>query len=193
MVAESLQRDGELGLRFTKQWLESTTWIELPFDVYSNAPICTKRRLDGQVKRYDAFGAIHTSPPTPVLLENKAYNSAGGKQGQEFWEFLANAYSVTAQEIKDGADARYEFMWVTTHPFDQTSWNELTTAKRVKEALEKHPEALGNDGSHDIDPDLLSTVADRIWLLVLRDKQESLMLHASELAQVEGLLNRKGK
>jgi hypothetical protein len=188
-MAEGIQRDGEIGLDFTKRWLESTTWIELPFDVYANETVCTMERLDGKVKRYDAFGTIHTAPPTPLLVENKAYNSAGGKQAKDYWEFLANAYSITAKKLQAGRDSRFEFMWVTTHPFEQTDWNELTSPARVLEALEKDPEACGSAP----DTNLVSMVAERLWLLVLHDKQSNLMLSPSELSDVEAKLNRKGK
>lgn len=54
------------GVDLAKRWLESTTWVELPFDAYNNGPVCSLRRLDGKVKRYDLFGYIHTEPPTLV-------------------------------------------------------------------------------------------------------------------------------
>ncbi|MGS2619674.1 hypothetical protein ACVCAH_35105 [Micromonospora sp. LZ34] len=190
-VAETVQKKGMDGADLAKRWLESTTWIELPFDVYNNAPVCTLRRLDKKVKRYDLFGSIHTSPPTPLYVEVKDYDSSGGKQGIEYWEFLANAYSITAQDLKDGQDARREFMWITRHPFNSTDWVKLTSAERIKTALESHHrEAL--DGE-PIDADLLATVSDRLWLLVLHKRQEGLMLTAEELALVESKLNRKGK
>lgn len=198
-VAESVQKDGMNGVELAKRWLESTTWIELPFNVYDNAAVCTLRRLDGKVKRFDLFGSIHTDPATPLYVEVKDYDSAGGKQGSEYWEFLANAYSVTAQDLADGLDARREFMWITRHPFNQTDWVALTSADRIKEALEKHhPEVLvpagGDDGDkHEISANLLGKVSSRLWLLVLHKKQEALMLTPQELSVVEAQLNRKGK
>lgn len=190
-AAESVQKDGMDGVDLAKRWLESTTWIELPFEVYNNAPVCTLRRLDGKVKRYDLFGSIHTHPPTPLYVEMKDYDTAGGKQGAEYWEFLANAYSITAQDITDGEDARREFMWITRHPFNSTDWATLTSAERIKKALEDHhPKALNGE---TINADLLATVSDRLWLLVLHKRQEELMLTAEELSIVESKLNRKGK
>ena len=190
-AAESVQKDGMDGVDLAKRWLESTTWVELPFDAYNNAPVCTLRRLDGKVKRYDLFGSIHTRPPTPLYVEVKDYDSSGGKQGADYWAFLANAYSVTAQDLKDGEDARREFMWITRHPFNITDWASLTSPDRIKKALEDHhSEALAGES---IDVDLLATVADRLWLLVLHQRQEGLMLTAEELALVESKLNRKAK
>jgi hypothetical protein len=197
-AAESVQKDGMDGVDLAKRWLESTTWIELPFNVYDNAPVCTLRLLNGTVKRFDLFGYIHNKPATPLFVEVKDYDTAGGKQGAEYWEFLANAYSITAQDLVDGLDARREFMWITRHPFSQTDWAELTSADRIKQALEKHPEVLrksqdSDAESHAVDVDLLATVSSRLWLLVLHKRQESLMLTPQELSIVEAQLNRKGK
>jgi hypothetical protein len=190
-VAEPIQKKGMDGADLAKRWLESTTWIELPFDVYSNAPVCTLRRLDGKVKRYDLFGSIHTSPPTPLYIESKGFDSVGGKQAKEFWEFLANAYSITAQDLKDGPDARREFWWVTRIPFSSTDWYALTTAERIKTALEQHhPEALNGES---INADLLVTVSSRVEVFVVNKRQEDFMLTPEELALVESKLNRKGK
>lgn len=189
-AAESVQKDGMDGVDLAKRWLESTTWVELPFDAYNNGPVCSLRRLDGKVKRYDLFGYIHTEPPTLVYVEVKNYDSVGGKQGAEYWEFLANAYSIAAQDIKDGEDARREFMWITRHPFQQTQWATLTAPERIKTALGQHPEVLNGD---PINADMLATVSARLWLLVLHKRQEELMLTAEELSLVESKLNRKGK
>ncbi|MDX3663649.1 hypothetical protein PV646_40745 [Streptomyces sp. ID05-26A] len=189
-AAESIQQKGIDGVDFAKRFLESTTWVELPFDSYHNAGVCTLRRLDDKVKRYDLFGFIHRDPPTPLYVEVKEYESTGGKQPAEYWEFLANAYSITAKDLKDGEDVRREFMWITRHPFEQTHWTKLTTADRIKAALEKHPEALKDE---ELDVNLLGTVADRLWLLVVHQRQEGLMLSPEELSIVESKLNRKGK
>jgi len=190
-AAESVQKKGMDGVDLAKRWLESTTWIELPFDSYNNGPVCTLRRLDGKLKGYDLFGSIHQDPPIPLYVEVKDYDSAGGKQGKEFWEFLANAYSITAQDFKDGLDARREFMWITRHPFNTTDWVSLTSAERIKTALEEHhPEVLNGES---INANLLGTVSDRLYLLVVHKRQEGFMLTPEELALVESKLNRKGK
>jgi hypothetical protein len=190
-VAEPVQRKGSDGVDLAKRWLESTTWIELPFDVYSNATVCTLRRLDGKVKRYDLFGSIHGNPNTPLYVESKNYDSNGGKQAAEFWEFLANAYSITANDLEEGEDGRREFWWVTRMPFSLTDWATLTTAERIKTAVEdRHPDYLGG---HAIDVNLLARVAERVEVLVMNKRMEDFMLTPEELSLIESKLNRKGK
>lgn len=188
---EGIQKAGFDGADFTKRWLESTTWVELPFDVYDNEELCTPEILDGTVQGFDLFGYIHTKPKTPVFVESKNVNSAGGKQGADFIEFLANAYSVTARSLqKYKADSRFEFMFVTRHPFNTTNWSSHLRPSSIKEALGKHPEKLHGQ---QVDDDLLKKVSDRLWLLVVHEKQEKLMLTASEISKIESLLNRKAK
>lgn len=189
-VAEAVQKDGMEGVDLAQRWLESTTWIELPFNVYDNAAVCTLTKLNGRVKRYDLFGSIFTKPPRPLYVEVKNYDSYGGKQAGEYIEFLANAYSITAKDIQSGQDGRREFMWVTTHPFSLKEWSGLTSPSAIKEALEKYPEVL-LDGAADVN--LLDVVSDRVWLLVLSRRQEQLMLTREELSLIEAQINRKGK
>jgi hypothetical protein len=189
-VAESVQKDGMEGVDLAQRWLESTTWIELPFNVYDNLAVCTLTKLDGTVKRYDLFGSIFTRPIKPLYVEVKNYDSSGGKQPAEYVEFLANAYSITAKDIQSGQDGRREFMWVTTHPFSMNSWPTLTSPSAIKDALGKCPDTLNGN---EVDVNLLDLVSDRVWLLVLHRRQEELMLTREELSLIEAQINRKGK
>jgi hypothetical protein len=50
---------------------------------------------------------------------------------------------------------------------------------------------LGKDDVFDYDIAVL--LSSRLWVIVLHDRQSELMLTASELAQIEAQLNRKGR
>lgn len=181
---------GMEGVDLARQILESTTWIELSFTAADNEPVCTLERLDGIDKAFDAMGAIFREKKTLLYVECKNYDVVGN-QAADYTEFLANAYSITARDIQiKGLDARREFMWFTTHPFSQTKWSRLAAASEIRAALEVHPEVL--DGG-SVDDDILATVADRIWLLIVNHKQAELTLSSIELNSIEGILNRKGR
>ena len=188
-MPEGIQGDGLTGLALTRRWLESTTWIELPVEAYYNENACTLERLDGRTKVFDTRGYLLTDPPDEVFVENKAANGENG-QGTEHWEFLANAYSCSAKARKlSNRDPRYHFIWVTTFPFAQGDWTELCSPARLETALTtKHPEVLAGEA---IDTNFLHEVANRIWMLVLHQKQEALLLSQTELQQVEATLLRK--
>lgn len=187
--AEAAHEEGRKGVMFTKRWLESTTHMELDVDAYDWASECTVTCLDDSLQTFDMKGRIFKSK-APVFVENKAYSTVGG-QAAAYQDFLAIAYSATVREMDRTHDPRWEFMWVTTHPFAQTSWSKLTKATQIKKALEE--DTTGLLAGRPIDDDVVALLRDRVWLLVLNKRQDELTLKPRELSKIEGLLNRKGK
>jgi hypothetical protein len=130
--------------------------MELEFDVYDWLPECTVTCLDGSLQSFDLKGRIYKSK-APLYVENKTYTTVGG-QAKAYMDFLAIAYSATAREIARTQDPKWQFMWVTTHPFSQTDWPKLTRRSRIKKALER--DTTGLLGGNPIDEDLLDLVSD---------------------------------
>jgi hypothetical protein len=187
---EAMHKKGEKGVDLARKILESTTWIELPFDSAENERVCTLDLLNGSDKCYDAMGYILRKPKTPLYVEAKNYDSSGGKQNGEYKEFLANAYSITAKDLGSGTDGNREFMWFTKHPFSLEKWRDLTSMTEISAALQLHPDVL--NGSEP-NAEIMKTVSDRLWLIVVHHKQTELTLSADELGRIEGMLNRKGR
>ncbi|RPE78965.1 MULTISPECIES: hypothetical protein [unclassified Frondihabitans] len=187
-LREGAHEKGRVGVFKTKRWLESTTHIELSFDAYNYTTVCTLDLLDG-IKTYDLMGKFLASKE-PLYVEVKTYDSVGGGQPAEFWEFLAHAYSATVKaQAKGLGDPKYNFMWVTTHPFEQTAWIKLATRERLKEAVEKFPRWFTD---HTLDEETLTRVAARLWVLVVNTRQHELNLTQAELDKVHGVLGRRG-
>src|SRR5437660_1010090 len=157
MVAEAEHKKGEEGVLTIKRWLESTTYVTITFTAYDDQVQTTAVRLDGQPKRYDLAGYFLGENRRPLLVEAKNYTVVG-RQPEEYPEFLANAYSITAAAITGDIDKKTEFMWVTWHPFSQTKWASLTGEDEIRAAVESHPEVLGG---HRLDPNIVRVVADR--------------------------------
>ena len=196
--AESAHEKGRKGVLQTKRWLESTTHLELAFDAYDWAPECTISCLDGSQQTFDLKGHLYKEK-APVFVENKAVDGVRDKPNQ-YADFLAIAYSATAAEIRRVQDPKWQFMWVTTHPFNQTDWTKLTKRKRIVQALEADRRAASADenrsdllNGEEIDDDVLDLLVGRIWLLVLNKRQSELTLTPKELSKIEALLNRKGR
>ena len=186
---ERMHLKGAEGVQLARHLLESTTWIELPFDSSDNEPVCTLQLMDGTDKAFDCMGYILRDKKDLLYVEAKNYDSDGGKQSAEYQEFLANSYSITARDIEvNKTDARREFMWFTKHPFSLNKWSDLTSEKAISDALKKHPQVLNGVA---VNPTTLSLVADRLWLIVAHAKQVDLSLSAEELSKIEALLNRK--
>jgi hypothetical protein len=187
MVAEPTQLLGLEGVYFIKRWLESTTHVDLPWNVYEDSPQCTLVCLDGQLKRFDLAGHFLGLDRRPLVVEAKKY-STPGHQGTEYVKYLAIAYSSTVRDIQTVGDTKREYLWVTSHPFSQGNWKDLLSRKQVEAALGKHPELLAGK---PIDDDVVEKLSNRLWLLVLHDKQDGLLLTAEELYAVHGVLKRK--
>jgi hypothetical protein len=187
MVAEGLHKAGERGVLLAKQWLESTTHVEVPFSVYDDPAQTALLRLDDEQKRYDLSGYFLENR-RPLSVEVKNY-TAVGNQPAEYTEYLANAYSVTARDLGYDLDVRREFMWVTWHPFSQTKWTRLTSRDEIRSALDEHPDVLG---AAEVDEAIVELVSGRLWLVVLNPRQDQLLLTRDELYKVWHALKRKG-
>lgn len=188
MPRESTQESGREAALVTRRWLESTTYIELPWNSYKHEAMCTVRCLDGSVKCFDLAG-FFLDDKSPIAVENKGVGQSGD-QYQEYRKFLAIAYSSSALGLEEGTDWKRHFLWVTTHPFGySTAWAQLESPETVHAAVKEFPDLLGG---RDVDKEVVRAVASRIWLLVLNSKQQRLLLTADEITRVHALLSRKG-
>lgn len=186
MAAEATQEKGRRGVAHTKRWLEATTYVELQFNAYEDEGMCELELLSG-TKIFDMFGFMLGKERRPVYVENKDDTNVS-RLYAAYQDFIANAYSATAKRIQTTRDQKAEFMWVSTHPFNQREWANLTTPEEVKAALDKHPEVLGGAA---VDDDLVRTVAERIWVLVMSQRQLEISLTHDEVLLVMPALRRK--
>ncbi|WP_417233631.1 hypothetical protein [Arthrobacter sp.] len=187
-AAEPVQQKGIDGVALAKRGLESTTWIELPFNAYRNDHICRAPLLTGSTKLFDLFGYIFGDANVPLYVEAKNYDGNPSKLDAYYVEFLAHAYSSTALAQKSSIIDRAEFMFVTTHPFGLGKWVDNLRPSRIREALIAHPEVLGEAAVED---NLLQQTSERVHLLILNERQTRFMLTPAELMQIEQVLGRK--
>lgn len=188
MVREATQEDGRIAAFFTKRWLESSTYIDLPWNSYKHDAMCRVECLDGLEKGFDLVG-LFLDDQTQIVVENKGVGSAGD-QWQEFRELLAIAYSSTVRERDLGRDTKRVFAWVTTHPFGYSQdWLTLSSPDQIRAALQEFPKYLAG---RTVDNAILIDVAARIWVLVFSEKQKRLLLQPDEVSRVHALLKRKG-
>lgn len=189
MGKETSQRLGIEGVHEIKEWLEATTRFAFSYTVYDSEAMCTVMCANGDAKALDLEGSTTSTPKKPVAVECKKYSTPGG-QTAEYRKFLAIAYSATVKTIEEkGQDWEREFMWVTFHPFAQKNWKNLLTLKYMRSCLDEHATLL--DG-RTIDDDLLATVASRIWVMVVQQRQINIRLKKDELAVINAALIRGG-
>jgi hypothetical protein len=186
--AEEVQELGREGVAAIKQWLEATTFIELNWNVYEDPAMCVMVCADGSRKKFDLVGAFIGNRRDPVVVECKWYTTTAS-QHKHFKQFLAIAYSSTVRETIDrGADPKREYIWVTKHPFQITEWTTLATESKILQSLEDNVELLAGE---PINEDIVRKIAERVWVLVMNQKQEEISLPNDELMLVLTTLKRK--
>lgn len=190
MPAEIAQEDGREGVFRAKRWLDATTKVRISWTVYESAPQVRIRRPDNSTQHFDLRGEMYLGgPPKPLLVECKNYNTAGDQKSL-YRDYLADCYFAT---IDNGDDAEVQFMWVTWHPFDQGTWPNLcgpsdtttaegqaaldVTTKLIAEAVE----GSGHLGDLTVDQNLCRVVAQRLWLVVLHERQETYLTLSEEV------------
>lgn len=168
MPGESLHESGRRGVEKATQWLDSTGRVQVLWNVYDDeaqlrivCPSKLERSFDLTAKM---MGSKHDR--SQLYAEVKHVHTPSGLAGQD-GDFLANCYC----KMLPDTEQRYEFMFITWHPFSLRSWTCLTKGETVERALKKRQTKwLGNK---PIDKALCKKVADRVWIIVLSDK----MLH----------------
>lgn len=192
MAKETAQRIGYEGLHEIKEWLEATTRFAFSYTVWDSEPMCTRECLDGTRKALDLEGNTVGKPgerPRPVSVECKKYTTVGG-QAEGYREFLAVAYANTAYTIDSGGvDAERNFLWVTYHPFSQSKWSELLTVSHLRECVEEYDSFLAGQ---KVDDDLLATVAQRVSVMVVGQRQVDLRLSKDEAGLALYHLRKEG-
>lgn len=188
--AEEVQKMGLDGVTEIKRWLEATTHLELPFDVYHHPEECTIPYMGGKRKKLDLFGWYLTGNKEPIHVECKAYSGDSG-QYQDFQHLLGIAYSAALRDPEIWGKVRpRHYYWVTYHPFALGRWKDLETRNEMAAALELHPQYLANSA---VDEGLIREVSSRVTVLVYNRKMDALTLTRDELQRIYPVIERKGE
>ena len=96
-------------------------------------------------------------------------------------EHLAKCYRAW-QTAPQRAD---QFFWITWAPFLVTKWDELLTRDYVREAVVDHRKRVFEEPDEDaarqlVDEDVVREVANRLWIIVLSEKQEQSLMMSKE-------------
>lgn len=195
MVAgEATQQKGYDHVKQARRWLDSTTRVRILWDVYEYKEGMELTPVKGPVRAFDLRGVLVDEDGKngpPLWVECKGYEAGPGNQGTQYPRFLANCYSVTQAIIDEAerSDPRHEFMWITWHPFSQTKWAKLRTGDEVESAIEKHKDEVLGDRT--IDKEVVRLVAERLWLLILSDRHDELMMSKYFLGKIRDLATQE--
>jgi hypothetical protein len=183
---EALHEAGRDGAVRAKRWLERTTRVAVHWVNPDAVQKLTFEWSDGSAFSFDLGGTLHGGDMEgeEFFAEVKKY-SVVGEQPAHYGEYLAKcyrAYSVLPQRCD-------HFFWITWHPFSQKKWNALCSGEEVRKAVFNHSakclgEATMSAAEPIVDAATCATVAERLWLIVLSDKQEDLVIEDDHLDAV---------
>lgn len=188
LPGELYQKIGEDGARRAKLWLDATTRVMSTWSVYDEFGV--PRLLypwpeGGKAYSYDLGGIFHGGDlhQQAFLVECKKYST--DNQGAPFDKFLAQSY-VTLRDHPQLAD---HFLWITWHPFRQTSWNELWSEQKIRDAIVSEKGRIFGGVTDDvarqsIDENIVTDLSKRVWVIVLSDRQETLVISKEDRAEV---------
>jgi hypothetical protein len=181
MAGEEAHVKGFDGVRRAKLWLEGTMRISCAY-ANTDSPAWAKKLTlhwpqDGKPFSFDLGGILRgeSYDGEHFSAEVKNYENSSD-QGAAYRRFLAMCYLAVVKGYTYGD----HFMWITWAPFSVTSWPTLTTPAAVVEAVVEYRARLfGNVSKAQAlamaDQAVIHSVAERIWLIVLSRKQETLM------------------
>jgi hypothetical protein len=189
---EEAHDKGREGALRAKRWLEATTRANVPWinpDPVA-IPKLTFPWADPGVKpfSFDIGGTLVGGEVAnqEFLAESKNYTNAYD-QTSMYNEYLAKCY-VARQLRPDRCD---NFMWITWSAFGTTVWSDLMSIERVRKAvLSECKRALAAEPAHaesKINDALCAEVADRLWIIVLSERQEK---HLVLTAEHQGLIRK---
>jgi hypothetical protein len=182
MPGEDLHEIGADGARRAKEWLEATTRVKAS---WTNTDPKWSRRMtfnwpSGKQTQFSLdLGGLLCGGEFDndiFMAECKKY-STPGDQGTHYLSYLAKCY-VIASNPQCYVD---HFMWITWCPFNVQDWNKLLSKEWIERALHKHSaDVFGEippaEVSSHIDDEVVAWVADRLWMIVLSEKQEKLVI-----------------
>jgi hypothetical protein len=200
MLGEQLHERGREGARRAKEWLESTTRVNV---CWTNpdpiaVPKLTFAWADDTAKfSYDIGGLLLGGEldGQEFLGEVKKYANAAD-QGSLYDEYLAKCYRARKTTLSRCDN----FFWVTWSPFRATGWQRNCSNEQIVDALIRHRgKALGIDDEAEAkaavaaDRPFIDDLATRLWLIVVCDKQiDHLILSKEHLGVIKQYETTKG-
>jgi hypothetical protein len=187
MTGEQTHETGREGAMRAKRWLDATTRADVAWINPSAAQKLTYAwPYGGQSFSFDLGGVLRGGKydGNEFYVEVKRYRKASD-QAQHYLDYLARCYCAY-QLMPNRFD---HFMWITWSPFATSDWPKLLTKEHLVSGLKKNASRVfgitdGSDISSHIEVDLCEEVADRLWIIVLSDKQEDLVIEPEHLALV---------
>lgn len=195
---EAAQAKGADGARRAKRWLESTTRVNAQW-VNPDPPALKKLRFSwpygGQNFSFDLGGLLRYGDYDGQMFfaESKNYD-APSDLAAHYSKFLAQCYVA----YLDKPGMCDNFMWLAWSPHSSSKWPHLMSPEYVREHVIKHRErvfGVADEGEAAalINEDAVAAVARRLWLIVLSEKQEKLVISKEHRGVLENYEATRGE
>jgi len=190
MVGEAAHETGRDGVKRAKLWLESTSRVEAKWiNPYRGADkkLTVEWPVGGRPFSFDLGGTLRYGDFDGQVFyaEVKNYSLPSDLSGQ-FADFLAKCYVWFLTKGEAWSD---HFMWLTWVPHERAKAEMITTPDRVRKAVIKNAARIfppGTDAETAVDGDVCLAVSARLWIIVLSEKQESLVPSREHLTLIYG-------
>lgn len=184
---EALHDLGREGARRAKRWLEATSRVDACWvnpDKGAGDKLTCAWPVGGQSFSFDLGGRLRYGDFDGQLFyaEVKKYGTYSGLN-DHYVSFLAKCYVfyLAKSEFADN------FVWLSWTPHGTSRWATLTSPAEVRDAVIKHAATIfpaGTDPQTAVDDDACRAVSERLWLLIVSDKQETLVPDVEHLALI---------
>lgn len=190
LTGEATQAKGADGARRAKRWLESTTRVNAQW-VNPDPPALPKLTFEwpygGTTFSYDLGGTLKYGEFEGQMFfaECKNYKNASDL-ATHYTKYLAQCY-VAYLERPAFCD---HFMWVAWSPHGTTSWDQLLTNTAVRSAvLKQRKQVFGvttvPEAEQLVDEKTCIEVASRLWMIILSERQEQLVISPQHRGLIE--------
>ena len=191
MSGEQAHEKGREGARRAKEWLDATTRVNAmyvnPNPLAVNKLTFPRGNPEAEPFSFDLGGFLLGGEidGEEFLAESKFYASHGD-QGTAYVKYLAQCYCAYGHR-PERCD---NFMWITWAPFLVTKWPDLCTPDYVKSAVLTHCERALNEidssaAADLVDDTICEAVARRLWIIVLSERQETLVISKDHRAVIQ--------
>ncbi|WP_153348526.1 hypothetical protein [Nocardia aurantia] len=197
MAGETEHAKGADGTWLAKRWLERTTRAQVRWE--QPDPIAVRKLTfdrPGGTFSFDIGGSLVGGEvdSQDFFAEVKKYKDAQD-QPALFRQFLAKCFRAYDQR-PERCD---NFMWITWAPFNSTDWSKLDKPEKLESCVRENWKynftTQEEAQAADLSGNIVKEVAQRIWILVLSDKQvDHLSMsdrHLSVIAEYETLERAK--
>lgn len=210
-AGEAMHQKGAEGARRAKRWLDATTRTRTS---WVNEDTVRAGKLEfpwphgGESFSFDVGGMLIGQPFDwhNFVAEVKFYS--GDDLGPPFDDFLAKCFVVRKLHTTNAE----QFMFLTWHPFRIKTWTKLCQKETIVSAIKKHakhiydiepPDAKDeSDGAKAVraqidaviqaDTEAVEELERRLWLVVLSEKQEELLISAEDRALINKVRTEAG-